>query len=155
MKKNDKDNIYTSRYIQDLENYYCDSRSAVTSACCSANLPTRIINGGKKAIYTATMAAMLLNNTMPAYANLTVSAGQTSSGLTVGTDPSNDVVNRLHNYGTTISTTVNSGGYETISNGGVASDTTINAGGRQYIYSGGIASGERLKIRQELQVIIY
>nr|MCR5504969.1 hypothetical protein [Elusimicrobiaceae bacterium] len=67
MKKNE--NIYTSRYIQSLEDVYCHSRSAVTSemglSCGSASLPTRIINGGKKAIYTATMTAMLLNNMAP------------------------------------------------------------------------------------------
>ena len=115
------ENIYTSRYIQGLEDIYCHSRSAVTSemglSCCSASLPTRIINGGKKVIYTATMTAMLLNNmNLPAYANLTVSAGQTVSGYTVGSDPLNSVVSVLSNYGTTIDTIVNSGGQEIIYN---------------------------------------
>ena len=145
-KKNE--NIYTSRYIQGLEDIYCHSRSAVTSvglSCGSTTLPTRIINGGKRAIYTATMAAMLLNNTIPAYAtDYTVSAGETVSGYTVGKDPSNSVVSKLFNYGTAINTTLNSGGYEYVYDGGVANGTTINGNGSQYVSSGGTANDTAL-----------
>jgi len=141
-KKNE--NIYTSRYIQGLEDVYCHSRSTVTSemglSCCSANFPTRIINGGKKAIYTATMTAMLLNNTIPAYVDLTVYAGQTSSGLTVGANPVNSVVSVLANYGSTINTFISYGGQEHIYDGGIANGTTISSYGQQHISNGAIAS---------------
>jgi len=130
---NKNENIYTSHCLQNLEDVYCNNRSAVTSAglsCGSATLPTRIINGGKKVIYTATMAAMLLNNIMPAYADLTVEANQISSGLTVGTDTSNVVISRLDNYGTIIDTIINNGGSAYVYAGGVASGTTIYDGGK-------------------------
>ena len=68
MTKREKhlENIYTSKYIQELENTYCTSRSAIVSqvglSCGSASLPTRIINGGRKILYTAAMTGMLVNN---------------------------------------------------------------------------------------------
>ena len=118
-----------SRYVNALEDVYCHNRSAVTSAglsCGSASLPTRIINGGKRVLYTAAMTGMLLNNMAPqAWADLTVSAGETSTGLTVGYDYDYDVVS---NYGTTISTIIYEGGIEEVYSGGVASGTIINNG---------------------------
>lgn len=133
----------TSKYVQNLEDVYCHTRSAVTSAglsCGSASLSTRIIDGGKKVLYTAAMTGMLLNNTIPAYAgNLTVSAGQTSTGLTVGRY-GNIVQSNLFNYGSTIDTVVNSAGTEYVYSGGVATNTTINSGGYQYISGYGVAS---------------
>lgn len=139
-----QENIYTSRYIQELENNYCTSRSAIVSqvglSCGSATLATRIINGGKRALYTAAVAGMLVNNMAPyGYADLIVNAGQTSTGLTVGIDPSNDVVNILSNYGTTVGTVINSGGQEIIYNGGSATDAVIEANGVQNVSNGGSA----------------
>ena len=133
----------TSRYIQDLEDVYCNNRSAVTSAglsCGSATLPTRIINGGKKVLYAAAMTGMLLNNTIPAYADLVVNPEETSIGLTVGIDPFNSVVSTLNNYGNTHSTVINSGGTENVYDGGVSLWATVNVSGVQNIYAGGGAN---------------
>lgn len=134
----------TSKYVQNLEDVYCHSRSAVTSeiglSCGSASLPARIINGGKKVLYTAAMTGMLLNNTLPAYADLTVYTGQTSSGLKVGREITNNVVSVLYNKGTIISTIINSGGSAHVYSGGIAYDTRINSSGCQSVYSSGIAS---------------
>ena len=143
-----------SRYVNALEDVYCHNRSAVTSAglsCGSASLPTRIINGGKRVLYTAAMTGMLLNNMAPqAWADLTVSAGQTSTGLTVGYDYDYDVVS---NYGTTISTIIYEGGIEEVYSGGVASNTTVNTHGKQYIYSGGVASNTTVNTQHGEQYI--
>ena len=139
----------TSRYVQELEDIYCHSRSVVTSeaelSSCSVNLPMRIINGGKKILYTAAMTGMLLNNTVPAYANLIVSAGETSTGLTVGIETGNSVVSTLDNYGTTISTTINSGGTENIYDGGSSINATINSNGSQVILQDGLATNTTLE----------
>lgn len=61
-----------SQYIDELEQLYCSSRSAaVVSSCCvsshglGARMVSRIYNGGRKAVYTATVGAMLVNNMAP------------------------------------------------------------------------------------------
>ena len=146
----DNENIYTSRYIQELENTYCTSRSAIVSqaglSCASASLPTRIINGGKKILYTAAMTGMLINNIAPQAfaATTTVVAGDTSNGLIAN---NGDIIEV---YGTTNNTTVNNNGKEIIYtagliNGGIANSTIVNSGGDQ-ILSGGVASNTQIKL---------
>ena len=70
MKRRPSENIYSSAVIQALEQEYCCSRSAaVLSSSClvsshglGARLMSRIYNGGRQAVYTATVGAMLVNN---------------------------------------------------------------------------------------------
>lgn len=148
MKKNR--NIYAVKYIQDLENVYCTSRSAIVSqaglSCGSASLSTRIINGGKKILYTAAMTGMLINNIAPqAFAETTtVVAGDTSNGLIANNGDTIKV------YGTTNNTIVNSNGKEIIyttglTNSGIANNTIVNSGGDQ-IVSGGVAYNTQIKL---------
>lgn len=134
------ENIYSSAVVQALEQQYCSSCSAaVVSPCLVSSMGlgerviSRIYNGGRQALYTAAVGAMLLNNVTPAYAE-DVPAGNISSGLVANAgDP-------LNVYGGTIDTTVNSGGYEYIFDGGSATHTTVNSGGTQGVNNGGIAS---------------
>ena len=150
MKKNE--NIYTSHYIQSLEEVYCHSRSAVTSvglSCSSANLPTRIINGGKKAIYTATMTAMLLNN-MALQAigkNITVSSGVISSNLSARTRDNINV------YGNTISTLIGKNGTENVYSGGITTKTIVGRLGHQVIFNAGTANSTILYVQGKQTVL--
>ena len=141
------ENIYSSACIQALEQEYCSSCSAAVISPClvsshglGARIMSRIYDGGKRAVYTATVGAMLANNmVLPAYADpLVVSAGETSTGLVVSYDTA---ISAVEVYGTTSQTKVYDGGEETIFNGGVANDTTINEWGYQNINNGGVASG--------------
>ncbi len=134
------ENIYSSACIQALEQEYCSSCSAavVSSHGLGARIMSRIYDGGRKAVYTAAVGAMLANNmVVPAYADpLVVSAGETSTGLVVSYGTA---ISAVEVYGTTSQTKVYDGG-ETIFNGGVANDTTINEWGCQIIYNGGVAN---------------
>ena len=149
MKKNE--NIYTSRYIQSLEDVYCHSRSAVTSemglSCCSASWPTRIIDGGKKVIYTATMTAMLLNNMAPqawggdVVSVLTIDSNQSLHGSSI--DWEKDEYGQyyihyryVHNYGKeydfTYSGNSNSGKvFDSVREGGSSYRAILNASSYQ------------------------
>ena len=120
-----EENIYSSACIQALEQEYCSSCSAAVVSSClvsshgyGARVVSRIYNGGRRAVYTATVAAMLANNmALPAYGATTyVSAGETVSGATI-----------------------TSGNSQIIYSAGVASDTTISRGGMQEVSSGGKA----------------
>ena len=60
--RQNKQDIYTSCYIQQLEEAYCTSRSAAVVSSClvssqglGARVVSRIYNGGRKALYTATV----------------------------------------------------------------------------------------------------
>lgn len=139
-----EDNIYSSACIQALEQEYCSSCSAAVVSSClvsshgyGARVVSRIYNGGRRAVYTATVAAMLANNmALPAYGATTyVGAGETVSGATI-TSRNSQII---YSAGVASDTTINYGGVQEVSSGGVASRTTIN-GGRQDVYSGGMAS---------------
>ena len=136
------EDIYSSAVIQALEQEYCSSCSAavVSSACVSshglgARIMSRIYYGGRQAIYTATVGAMLANNmALPVYgATITVSSGVTSNNLSAGNGT------EIRVYGSTISTAA-AGGREVIFNGGVATHTTATNAGEQAVNSGGIAN---------------
>jgi len=145
-RRHSEENIYSSAVIQALEQEYCSSCSAaVVSSCClvsshglGARVMSRIYHGGRQAVYTATVAAMLVQNmAVPAYgAAYTVSAGETSSGLVTQYNSNTP----LNVYGTTNNTIVSSGGQEILYSGGVANGTTVNSGGTQSISNGGIAN---------------
>lgn len=137
------ENIYSSAIILKLEQQYCSSCSAAVISPCLASsrgfgerLVSRIYNGGRQVIYTATMGAMLANNmALPAYAaSTTVSAGQTSTGLVAN---SGDMIAV---YGVTADTSINPDGSQFIYDGGKDYGAYIN-GGRQYIKEGGSARG--------------
>ena len=132
------ENIYSSACIQALEQEYCSSCSAavVSSRGLGARVMSRIYNGGRQALYTATVGAMLVNNAAPVAwgATTTVSAGVTSTGLVAN---NGDLINV---YGSTTSTTVNSKGSQFIYSGGQDMNATINNGGRQYISDGGVGN---------------
>ena len=149
------ENIYSSAIIQDLEQRYCSSCSAAVISPCLVSsrgfgerLVSRIYNGGRQAIYTATMGAMLANNmALPAYAaSTTVLAGQTSTGLVAN---SGDMIAV---YGVTSDTSINSAGSQFIYDGGKDYGAYIN-GGRQTIASGGSARG--VHISAGMQYIDY
>lgn len=138
------EDIYSSACVQALEQEYCSSCSAaVVSSCCvsshglGARIMSRIYDGGRRAVYTAAIGAMLTNNmALPAQAaTVTVAAGETSTGLVVS---SGTAVDRVDVYGTTSQTRVNRGGEEIVFDGGVASDTVLISGD-QVISSGGVA----------------
>lgn len=157
------ENIYSSTCIQALEQEYCSSCSAAVISPCllssrsfGERLVSRIYNGGRQAIYTATVAAMLANNmALPAYGATTyISSGKTVSGTIISAGNFQNVVFGGTARDTTINfggsqgisdgdryfdTIVNSGGWQDIS-GGSSISTTINNGGSQFIYDGGIAN---------------
>lgn len=100
----------------------------------------------------------------------TISAGQTSNGLTLNdgdrltvlsggaaSATTTDLGGRETVFGADIAATVNTGGVETVSSGGTASGTMVNSGGvlndhgtttgatvgrggREFVYAGGVAS---------------
>lgn len=160
--------VYSSACRQALEQQYCSSCSAAvgSSACVvssqgfGARLISRVYYGGRQAIYTATVGAMLVNNlAIPAYGETsTVPAGSTVSGVVLSATGEGEIADRLYVYGATVSTvignwgieviqsdggatsaTIMSGGSQIISGGGVVSHTLLNEGGYQEIQSGGIA----------------
>ena len=136
-----EENIYSSACIQALEQEYCSSCSAAVVSSCIVSrgfgerLVSRIYNGGRRAVYTAAVGAMLANNTaLPAYgAGTYVSAGKTVTGATI-TSGNSQII---YSAGVADSTTIH-GGAQYVSAGGVASATTIH-GGTQYVSAGGTA----------------
>ena len=137
------ENIYSSTCIQALEQEYCSSCSAAVVSSCIVSrgfgerLVSRIYNGGRRAVYTATVAAMLANNmAMPAYgAGTYVSAGKTVTGATI-TSGNSQII---YSAGVADSTTIY-GGLQVVSSGGVATNTTMSRDGWQFVSSGGVAS---------------
>ena len=158
------ENIYNSLCIQQLEQQYCSSCSAaVVSSCCVVSsrglgerLVSRIYNGGRKAVYAATVGAMLANNLTPyaGAATITVSSGVVSTGLTTSSGDRIDVYGTTSNtqVGTRASENIYSGGvanntllsgyraYQQVSSGAKANGTIISSGGSQYIYQAGVAN---------------
>ena len=139
-----EDNIYSSAIVQALEQTYCSSCSAAVVSSClvssqrfGARVVSRIYNGGRQAVYTAAVAAMMVQNLTPgAYAaTSTITPGQTVSNLVI---PDGDITD-LNVSGSTVDTTVNATGKEMIKSGGVASGTTVNSGGSQVVSRGGSA----------------
>ena len=138
-----EENIYSSACIQALEQEYCSSCSAaVVSSCIVSHgfgerLVSRIYNGGRRAVYTAAVAAMLANNmALPAYgAGTYVSAGKTVTGATI-TSGNSQII---YSAGVADSTTIY-GGLQVVSSGGVATNTTMYQDGWQFVSSGGVAS---------------
>ena len=139
-----EENIYSSACIQALEQEYCSSCSAaVVSSCLAsshgygARVVSRIYHGGRWAVYTATVAAMLANNmALPAYgAGTYVSAGKTVTGATI-TSGNSQII---YSAGVANSTTIY-GGLQVVSSGGVATNTTMYQDGWQFVSSGGVAS---------------
>ena len=138
------ENIYSSACIQALEQEYCSSCSAAVVSSClvsshgyGARLVSRIYNGGRRAVYTAAVGAMLANNTaLPAYgAGTYVSAGKTVTGATI-TSGNSQII---YSAGVADSTTIY-GGLQVVSPGGVATNTTMSQDGWQFVSSGGVAS---------------
>jgi outer membrane autotransporter protein len=127
-----------------------------SSSIIRASVANRIIDGGRKIIYTVATAAMLNANLTPnLYAAFTsnVSSGTTVTGETVDSGSQMVYDGGRANSGTIISsgnqyiyssgianiTYIFSGGKQYISNGGSALSTTINSGGSQFVSSGGSA----------------
>lgn len=137
------ENIYSSACIQALEQEYCSSCSAAVVSSCIVSrgfgerLVSRIYNGGRRAVYTAAVGAMLANNTaLPAYgAGTYVSAGKTVTGATI-TSGNSQII---YSAGVADSTTIY-GGLQVVSSGGVATNTTMYQDGWQFVSSGGVAS---------------
>ena len=138
-----EENIYSSACIQALEQEYCSSCSAAVVSSCIVSrgfgerLVSRIYNGGRRAVYTAAVGAMLANNTaLPAYgAGTYVSAGKTVTGATI-TSGNSQII---YSAGVADSTTIY-GGLQVVSPGGVATNTTMSQDGWQFVSSGGVAS---------------
>ena len=139
-----EENIYSSACIQALEQEYCSSCSAAVVSSClvsshgyGARVVSRIYHGGRRAVYTATVAAMLANNmALPAYgAGTYVSAGKTVTGATI-TSGNSQII---YSAGVADSTTIY-GGLQVVSSGGVATNTTMYQDGWQFVSSGGVAS---------------
>lgn len=138
-----EENIYSSACIQALEQEYCSSCSAAVVSSCIVSrgfgerLVSRIYNGGRRAVYTATVAAMLANNmALPAYgAGTYVSAGKTVTGATI-TSGNSQII---YSAGVANSTTIY-GGLQVVSSGGLATNTTMYKDGWQFVSSGGVAS---------------
>ena len=138
-----EENIYSSACIQALEQEYCSSCSAAVVSSCIVSrgfgerLGSRIYNGGRRAVYTAAVGAMLANNTaLPAYgAGTYVSAGKTVTGATI-TSGNSQII---YSAGVADSTTIY-GGLQVVSSGGVATNTTMYQDGWQFVSSGGVAS---------------
>ena len=138
-----EENIYSSACIQALEQEYCSSCSAAVVSSCIVSrgfgerLVSRIYNGGRRAVYTAAVGAMLANNTaLPAYgAGTYVSAGKTVTGATI-TSGNSQII---YSAGVADSTTIY-GGLQVVSPGGVATNTTMSRDGWQFVSSGGVAS---------------
>ena len=138
-----EENIYSSACIQALEQEYCSSCSAAVVSSCivsrgfGGRLVSRIYNGGRRAVYTAAVAAMLANNmALPAYgAGTYVSAGKTVTGATI-TSGNSQII---YSAGVANSTTIY-GGLQVVSSGGVATNTTMYQDGWQFVSSGGVAS---------------
>lgn len=138
-----EENIYSSACIQALEQEYCSSCSAAVVSSCIVSrgfgerLVSRIYNGGRRAVYTAAVGAMLANNTaLPAYgAGTYVSAGKTVTGATI-TSGNSQII---YSAGVADSTTIY-GGLQVVSSGGLATNTTMYKDGWQFVSSGGVAS---------------
>ena len=138
-----EENIDSGAYIQALEQEYCSSCSAAVVSSCIVSrgfgerLVSRIYNGGRRAVYTAAVAAMLANNmALPAYgAGTYVSAGKTVTGATI-TSGNSQII---YSAGVADSTTIY-GGLQVVSSGGVATNTTMYQDGWQFVSSGGVAS---------------
>ena len=121
--------------------YYFSSGFVISETIYSSNMHGAlynaasriIIDGGKKVLHTAALGGMLAQNfTMPVYADIIVSPGETSSGLTGDT---------VSVYGTTVNDIVSAGLYEYVYSGGLANITTVSSGGHQIILNSGTASG--------------
>ncbi len=138
-----EENIYSGACIRALEQEYCSSCSAAVVSSCIVSrgfgewLVSRIYNGGRRAVYTAAVGAMLANNTaLPAYgAGTYVSAGKTVTGATI-TSGNSQII---YSAGVADSTTIY-GGLQVVSPGGVATNTTMSRDGWQFVSSGGVAS---------------
>ena len=138
-----EENIDSGAYIQALEQEYCSSCSAAVVSSCIVSrgfgerLVSRIYNGGRRAVYTAAVAAMLANNmALPAYgAGTYVSAGKTVTGATI-TSGNSQII---YSAGVADSTTIY-GGLQVVSSGGLATNTTMYKDGWQFVSSGGVAS---------------
>ena len=138
-----EENIDSSACIQALEQEYCSSCSAAVVSSCIVSrgfgerLVSRIYNGGRRAVYTAAVGAMLANNTaLPAYgAGTYVSAGKTVTGATI-TSGNSQII---YSAGVADSTTIY-GGLQVVSSGGLATNTTMSQDGWQFVSSGGVAS---------------
>lgn len=133
MKKHQ--NIPVSSCIVNLEHEWCASRAALTSeyllssSCGFAAHYSRIVEGGKRIVYTGTMAAMLAQNmALPAYAD-------TWTGYVVpNLDVDPPVYGYVANDGDTFSKfVVNNGGHITISSGGRSVQTSVYNGGIEYV----------------------
>ena len=134
-------NIYSSACVQALEQEYCSTASAAVVSSClvsshglGARVMSRIYNGGRQAIYTATVGAMLVNN-MALPAQAVEVYGTTSQTLACWSGSE-----IIYDGGVANSTTVNYHGFQIISNGGVANSTTANYYGSQIISDGGVAN---------------
>ena len=169
-----EENIYSSACIQALEQEYCSSCSAAVVSSCIVSrgfgerLVSRIYNGGRRAVYTAAVGAMLANNTaLPAYgAGTYVSAGKTVTGATITSGNSQIIYSAGVADSTTIygglqvvspggvatNTTMFQDGWQFVSSGGVASNTIINSGGAQHLQSGGVANATTINSRGWQQV---
>ena len=139
-----EENIDSGVCIRALEQEYCSSCSAAVVSSClvsshgyGARLVSRIYNGGRRAVYTAAVGAMLANNTaLPAYgAGTYVSAGKTVTGATI-TSGNSQII---YSAGVADSTTIY-GGLQVVSSGGLATNTTMYKDGWQFVSSGGVAS---------------
>lgn len=138
-----EENIDSGACIRALEQEYCSSCSAAVVSSCIVSrgfgerLVSRIYNGGRRAVYTAAVGAMLANNTaLPAYgAGTYVSAGKTVTGATI-TSGNSQII---YSAGVADSTTIH-GGLQVVSSGGLATNTTMSRDGWQFVSSGGVAS---------------
>ena len=128
------EDVNSGAVVQVLEQEYCSSCSAAVISPCLVSsqgfgerVVSRIYNGGRQVVYTATVGAMLVNNmALPAYANRVVSPGQVLSNYTAEGEQVN-----VKSRGKTVNLTLNSDGREYVSLGGSAHITTINSGGYQ------------------------
>ena len=140
-----QEDIYTSQVVQALEQKYCSSCSAAVVSSClvsshglGARVVSRIYDGGRKAVYTAAVAAMMVQNLTPdaLAASMNVSGeGASVSGLTI--PGSGYDLLKVWSGGSTIGTKLSAGGSEYVSSGGLASGTQISEGGLQKVYYGG------------------
>ena len=137
MSKSKKtETIYSNSVVHALEQQYCSSCSAAVISPCLVSsqsfgerVVSRIYNGGRQIVYTATVGAMLVNNlAVPAYANQIVGPGQVLENYTATGEQVN-----VKSRGKTVNLTLNSDGREYVSAGGSAHITTINSGGYQQL----------------------
>ncbi|MDR1124236.1 MAG: AIDA repeat-containing protein, partial [Elusimicrobiota bacterium] len=118
---------------------YTSDFNIFSSSYVRASTAERIINGGKKIIYTAAVAAML-NANINQYAY-----GFTSNVPDGATSVVNDEIissgaQHIRSGGTANNTTLITSGIQYISSGGVAMNTKVNLSSYQAVYNGGIAN---------------